>query len=546
MLRLNSSDNSNSNNLKLNRNSFKASSSSSSSSSSPCQSASSASTTLVHNNNNTEPQTTKTENTEMAKNCNEYTNPHLNEHEDDQEDSEDEYDDSTFLSPMVVVKYAVEYDYDEKKFQLIEGEKLFLISKANEDWWLCLRLEENLTFFVPASYVKELIVNRSLKPPPRPPPPPPSITKKYSAATTSSDETENSSSISSKPPEIKKRTFLNNPVDLDQIYENLSNLSNTKEIVVVGQEGEEEDENTSLIDSMLEDLDECLEKEERSSFENRIHNTGLITTSGVATIKPVYDEERIYQNLPLTKPQQNINSTTSNEQVVNIDVESEENDDNDDEDDYRDQTQNDSVNVIEEEEEDEEEEIESNEILIPKGWKTGLSKCKRKFFFNEYNKDRWYLNHDTNGKHYFYNADNQSLWELPTLLYNREEDNKKSDAAAEDKGQFRQKLDEDLPTFRNFFNRLSMRQKSKEGLDEFKRPESIGPELICSSIYPKLPNSELDINKVVISSPSSLASNRTSTATIVSYSHKPPSDLNSVFKCIVLEKVGKKCKKTKH
>jgi hypothetical protein len=217
------------------------------------------------------------------------------EEEDDDED-EDEEDEESFLSPMVQVKYGVEYDYDEKKFQLFEGERLFLISKANEDWWLCLRLEENLTFFVPASYVKELIVNKSIKPPPRPPPPPPSILNKYSSINTvsttssSSSKTGAAAQMQNLPPQIKKRQFVvasdkatnvttsnqQENIDLDQIYENLSNL-NTKELAENLMHEEKDatsnnnNSNDDYIDSMLkelEDLDESLEKEERSSFVN--------------------------------------------------------------------------------------------------------------------------------------------------------------------------------------------------------------------------------------------------------------------------------------
>jgi hypothetical protein len=54
-------------------------------------------------------------------------------------------------------------------------------------------------------------------------------------------------------------------------------------------------------------------------------------------------------------------------------------------------------------------------LAIPVGWKCGLSRCKRKFFYNDFNKDRWYLNFDPNGKHYFYNSENVSVWNLPDL-----------------------------------------------------------------------------------------------------------------------------------
>ena len=63
-------------------------------------------------------------------------------------------EDDSFVSPSVQVKYSTTYDYNEKKIELVKDEFLFLINKTNQDWWLCLRLDENSTFFVPASYVK--------------------------------------------------------------------------------------------------------------------------------------------------------------------------------------------------------------------------------------------------------------------------------------------------------------------------------------------------------------------------------------------------------
>ena len=333
MLRLNSKDSSNNlSKLKTNRTSLNDASISSTSQSS---SSSSGSTTLVNNNNNNNINNKnivnkgESSNETVVKNQQEFENDdeeeeddeegeekrvEINEEEDDDDDGdvqeqeeieedlayddddddddeeyvddeEDEEDEESFLSPMVQVKYGVEYDYDEKKFELVEGEKLFLISKANEDWWLCLRLEENLTFFVPASYVKELVVNRSnIKPPPRPPPPPPSILNKYSMVKHTSTKAQLDQQ---NPPEIKKRQFalnsktttneealnVNNQeqnIDLEEIYENLSNL-NTKELTQDLVDGNNDNENDNYIDSMLkelEELDESLEKEERSSFVN--------------------------------------------------------------------------------------------------------------------------------------------------------------------------------------------------------------------------------------------------------------------------------------
>ena len=105
--------------------------------------------------------------------------------------------------PSVRVKHSISYEYDEKQFEIFKDEYLFLINRTNQDWWLCLRLDENLTFFVPASYLDEVLepsrnVSR-LVPPPRPPPPPPKPNHMDSYSSTSSVETK---------PEVKQRNLL--------------------------------------------------------------------------------------------------------------------------------------------------------------------------------------------------------------------------------------------------------------------------------------------------------------------------------------------------
>jgi hypothetical protein len=71
--------------------------------------------------------------------------------------------DENFVSPSVRVKHNITYEYDDKKFNLVEDELLFLINKTNQDWWLCLRLDENLTFFAPASYVEVIKLVQNYK-----------------------------------------------------------------------------------------------------------------------------------------------------------------------------------------------------------------------------------------------------------------------------------------------------------------------------------------------------------------------------------------------
>jgi len=169
-------------------------------------------------------------------------------------------------------------------------------------------------------------------------------------------------------------------------------------------------------------------------------------------------------------PQANEKEETDNDEEENIDIEEEDEDDE------------------EEEEEDDDDDEYIEEIVIPKGWKTGISKCKRKYYYNEYNKDKWYLNYDTNGKHYFYNADNQSVWDLPLLFH--ESDEKQRGEEDKEKG-FRQNFDEDLSTFKNLFNRLSMRQADKEDQKMANHEDAGlgggGGGGATASIFPKLP-----------------------------------------------------------
>jgi hypothetical protein len=148
------------------------------------------------------------------------------DYEDEYDEGEDE-EEASFVGPMVQVKYNVTYEYDDTKFKLVKDEQLFLINKSNQHWWLCLRLDENLTFFVPASYVTELTSKpkrppKLRSPPPRPPPPPPphsstpSLSSSAAAAVAPVATTPNSAapnnSISDMytriKPEVKRRNIM--------------------------------------------------------------------------------------------------------------------------------------------------------------------------------------------------------------------------------------------------------------------------------------------------------------------------------------------------
>jgi hypothetical protein len=255
--------------------------------------------------------------------------------DDDDEDDDEEEEDMSMIAPVVQVKYPCEYEYDEKTFRLVQDELMFLINKNTPDWWLCLRLSENLSFFVPASYLKEVPHrpggngSSAVKPPPRPPPPPPSSIQRFSSL----DESVLTPAVSN--PAVPKRS---DHVSEERVYEN-----------------DWEIDNDDAASTIISDLDERLNIEDKSSFSNNNNNnnnsvvvvvavdkpsvatestpgpvvlttfsggtarnrSNTITTAGsalaasknrpmstngvVTTVKSDYDDRHIYQNLPLLK-----------------------------------------------------------------------------------------------------------------------------------------------------------------------------------------------------------------------------------------------------
>lgn len=214
-----------------------------------------------------------------------------NEEVDD--DDEDEDDESAHFSPLVRVKYNCEYDYDNQKFHLIEGETLFLINKSNQDWWLCLRLTEKLTFFVPATYVKEIesgSASTRLQPPPRPPPPPPPAPmSRASASQTSTDV-----GVPSPRPQVKKRrqpqqqqqtdsgsqmtTSRVNMEAVQSVYENLADSGSGPSRLA---ENADDAEYGLSPDAIISDLDDRLNREEES-FVNRTDTVTNVSSSGTS------------------------------------------------------------------------------------------------------------------------------------------------------------------------------------------------------------------------------------------------------------------------
>jgi hypothetical protein len=52
-------------------------------------------------------------------------------------------------------KYNGVYEYENKKFYLKKDEPLILIKKSTDQWWLCVRHNQNEPFFVPSTYLLE-------------------------------------------------------------------------------------------------------------------------------------------------------------------------------------------------------------------------------------------------------------------------------------------------------------------------------------------------------------------------------------------------------
>lgn len=202
---------------------------------------------------------------------------------------------NTYISPMVEVIYNCEYDYDNRKFKLFQGEKLFLIIKSNDDWWLCLRLDENLTFFVPSSYVKEMdkAILRRLKPPPRPPPPPP--------LKTDFNHLKDQIFNTINKPQVKKRNLIQTSCEINNsqttIYENLVNFKINEDFGSLNPE------------AIINDLDDRLNKEEEllnktinsvekppMSIASNTLMTHISSNSTLATSTPEPDSVNIFSN----------------------------------------------------------------------------------------------------------------------------------------------------------------------------------------------------------------------------------------------------------
>ena len=153
------------------------------------------------------------------------------------------------------------------------------------------------------------------------------------------------------------------------------------------------------------------------------------------------------------------------------------------------------------------------------------------------------MNHDESGKCYFYNANNESVWELPPLHKNKNQ-NISEEIYEEDENDksihFKQEFDSDLPTFRSLYSRLSTR-KTPNQESSSKINESIG-----ASGYSYNSNhndsTTVPMKSVLYNKESTISAASSHQQPTINYSHKPPSDLSNKFKCIVLAKSGKRVK----
>jgi hypothetical protein len=186
---------------------------------------------------------------------------------------------------------------------------------------------------------------------------------------------------------------------------------------------------------------------------------------------------------------------------------------------------------------------------IPEGWKPGLSKCNRKFFYNDFNNDRWYINYDSTGKTYFYNTESESLWELPEIFPKNDED---SNGEENNLLHFNKNFDPDLSTFKNLYSRMSKRVNttaSHNATPTVTTPQQQNNTTTTSKHNTNTPmaafvgrndNKLYENDKPSKGEPSSVSNEVNPTITTIKYSFKPPVRLNGIFKCVKLYELGGK------
>ncbi len=317
-------------------------------------------------------------------------------------------------------------------------------------------------------------------------------------------------SIASKAnskPEVKQRQHLN--------YSNCmvtpKGTTNSAKLIVADKIFDES------ADSIISDLDDCLNKEEdmykQKDLESNTYAT-LNTFQSVSKTDHSGEGDYILENCGVEQRKLS-NSNIENRKAIiqSIMCKSNEGEMSDDEVNVqrRSNQTNDDLEeylIIPDEEisKSEDELLELESINTPSGWRI-FTDCQQRYFYNDYNEDKWYIAQDMNGKHYFYNAEGKSVWELNEI----EEDQSQAD---EQTTHFRKDFDEDLGTFNVLHNRLSVRRSS-------------------------------EFTKSAIENHTTTNSNRSNNQqnSNVFSSHRVSTGLSSNFKCVKIVEKGKKCKK---
>lgn len=153
------------------------------------------------------------------------------------------------------------------------------------------------------------------------------------------------------------------------------------------------------------------------------------------------------------------------------------------------------------------------------------------------------MNYDAAGKHYFYNANNEAVWDLPVIFAESPDHQPYSLLDTEDnqsgENKFCKIIDDDLSTFKNLYSRLSMRGPKNTDQQQQLAATTASPPHSTSSTSKSYLNTT---STTTTDSTSRISQPRLLTANI-NYFNKPPSDMSSHFKCILLVKHGKRSRK---
>jgi len=251
------------------------------------------------------------------------------------------------------------------------------------------------------------------------------------------------------------------------------------------------------IDSIIHDLDDRLNKEEDLNIYTTIKN-----------FKSDQEDSHIYENCSVEQRELSLNKDLGNQQASMQPLASISNYDEENEHELNGTKINDDLEKylrIQDEEslKSEDDLLELESIKTPCGWKI-FTHGEQRYFFNEHNDDKWYVTQDINGKHYFYNAEGKSVWELNEI----DEDQDHTD---EHTPHFRKDFDKGLDTFKLIHSRLSVRRPTET-------PKNTNDFCLNRNISYNQRNSG-------------------------SFLHSGSTGLCSNFRCVKIVEKGKKCKK---